>query len=142
MDSLECFTLDLLMHLEAFLNKVDIFSPCFVCWCLKARKLDRLNRIFAIFENLNSYFSVDIVRCAGASSGAVVACAAVAGVDSSWLRSVFQDLVSVCGQNKYGPWSRNFNVEVILKVNYLVLKVKLWYFCCRMCSRIYLQTFT
>ena len=58
MDSLECFKLDLLMHLEAFLNKVDIFSPCFVCWCLKARKLDRLKKIFAIFADLNFNFQL------------------------------------------------------------------------------------
>ena len=63
--------------------------------------------------------SVDIVRYAGASSGALVACAGAAGLDTSWLRSVFTDLVSVCGQHRWGPWSKNFDVEIIIKVEEL-----------------------
>ena len=60
--------------------------------------------------------SVIINRCLGASGGALVACAAVADLDSLWLEAVFRDLVKSVGQNRFGAFSRNFDVSDILKV--------------------------
>ena len=60
--------------------------------------------------------SVIINRCLGASGGALVACAAVADLDSLWLEAVFRDLVKSVGHNRFGAFSRNFDVGDILKV--------------------------
>ena len=60
--------------------------------------------------------SVVINRCLGASGGSIVACAAVADLDILWLEAVFRDLVKTVGHNRFGAFSRNFDVGVILKV--------------------------
>ena len=84
--------------------------------------------------------SVVINRCLGASGGSIVACATVANLDIVWLEAVFRDLVRSVGSNRFGAFSRNFDVGVILKVwmNNFNLKLLL---CFRMCFKTSLQIF-
>ena len=84
--------------------------------------------------------SVVINRCLGASGGSIVACTTVANLDIVWLEAVFRDLVRSVGSNRFGAFSRNFDVGVILKVwmNNFNLKLLL---CFRMCFKTSLQIF-
>ena len=72
--------------------------------------------------------SVVINRCLGASGGSIVACATVANLDIVWLEAVFRDLVKSVGSNRFGAFSRNFDVGVILKVWMNNLNLKLIYY--------------
>jgi len=67
----------------------------------------------AAFKDATNVVRID--RCFGASSGSVVACAAVANMDLEWLQSVFREILASVGHNRFGAFSKNFDIGVILK---------------------------
>ena len=70
-----------------------------------------------INSKIFKFFSVCISSCLGASSGAVVACAAAADMDPQWLDTVFRDIVRSTAQYRLGPFSKHFDVCHIIEVN-------------------------